>query len=125
VNLTEPITEPEILEIEGNLNDEQSTRVAALEIAKPLLTHSGIASRTPPTVDDLITLAEWIVKGGDTSPLYPYADSDGTVHLGPNVWMKPEGFLWVSGSLYEPSSEDGHDEDDVSQGPEKLGGMDA
>ena len=115
--MTEPISS-EILEIQGDdLSAEQATRVAALDIARPLLTHNGLASKTPPDVSDLIRLAAWIVNGED-EPLYPYTDSEAVLHLGPRVWLTPSGDLWANGNLYEPSSDDGHDED--SQGPENA-----
>lgn len=111
MNLTEPIPEPEVPEDPDQLlTSEQATRAFALSIAKPFLTHTGLASKTPPTVDDLITLANWIVQGSDDSPLYPYADADGTVHLGPNTSMSPDGYLQNGGVLYQPSADDNREE---------------
>jgi hypothetical protein len=105
-----PIQLSEPVEVTWTLDDVQRARAFAVSIAKPLLTSQGLASKTPPDVNDLIRLAQWLLDG-ETEDLYPYSDSDGTVHLGPKVWMKPEGFLWVNGNLYEPAAEDGHDDD--------------
>jgi hypothetical protein len=110
MNLTDPLS-PDSLPTDPDptrLDEVQQKRTLALAIARPLLGSQTLGSRTPPDVNDLIALATWIIEGSDDSPLYPYADSDGTVHLGPTTWMKPEGFLWSSGTLYEPSTDDGH-----------------
>lgn len=123
MNLSEPIIEPEVPD-EGLLDPDQARRAYAATLARPLLTNAGIGSKMAPKVDDLILLANWIVEGADDSPLYPYADADGTVHLGPDVTLRPGGFLLAHGNLYEPSSQD----DPESQGPENLtviGGTDA
>jgi hypothetical protein len=117
VNLTDPLS-PDSLPNEeavplgrALLSEEQAVRAVALAIAKPFLTATGVVSKSAPEVGDLITLAEWIVEGGDKSPLYPYADNDGTLHLGPATWLVPGGDLWANGNLYEPSSDDGHADD--------------
>lgn len=115
MNLSEPLPETPV-ETQQSLDSEQGRRVTALNIAKPLLTHTGIASRTPPEVSDLIRLAAWIVSGED-EPLYPYSEPDGTVHLGPAVLMKPDGYLWVNDVPYEPSADDSDDD--------QVGGTDA
>lgn len=97
IQLTEPT------EVTWTLNEEQRARAFAVSVAKPLLTAtSGFTGKTPPDVGDLIRLAAWILDGqqGDR---YPYTDSEGAVHLGPDVWMKPEGYLWANGVLYEPT----------------------
>lgn len=120
MNLTDPLSpdslpenprDPEPTEGVGLLSEEQARRALALSIARPFLTSTSITSKAAPDVSDLITLAEWIVEGGDKSPLYPYADNDGTLHLGPAVWLVASGDLWANGNLYEPSTDDGHDGD--------------
>ena len=104
------------------LNEEQRQRTMALAVARALMATQKFGGKTLPSADDLIQVANWIVDGNDDSPLYPYADADGTMHLGPTVQMKPDGWVWVNGNLYEPSADDSHDED--SQDPE-IGGTDA
>jgi hypothetical protein len=94
------------------LSHEQQARAFALGIARPFLTNTGLASKISPAPDDLITVATWIIQGPDHTPLYPYADTDAKVHLGPTVWMQPDGYLWVNGSLYVPSPNDEHEEGD-------------
>lgn len=87
------------------MSEDQRRRALTLAMAKPLLTaSSAFAGRTPPDVSDLIALADWIITGtqGD---LYPYADHEGIVHLGPNITMRPEGYLYVNGDLYVPQSD--------------------
>jgi hypothetical protein len=115
VNLTDPLPEdprdPEPPP-EGLLSDEQAVRALALAIAKPFLTTVGVVSRSAPDVGDLITLAQWIVEGGDTSPPYPFLNGDVTV-LGPGIFASGVGGLinW-NGVNYEPQGDDGHDDDD-------------
>lgn len=87
------------------LNEDQVARMFVLAMVKPLLTAQGLASKTPPDVRDLIALATWVISG-DKEPLFPYTDDDGTVHLGVGIWLKPDGYLWVKGMLYEPTEED-------------------
>jgi len=106
MDLAEPL--PDTPEKE-TLTERQRARVVALEIARPLLTSTGIASRTPPSLDDLIRLATWVLDG-ITEPLYPYTDTEATVHLGPAVWMVPDGYLYANGVIYEPVTEEDDDE---------------
>jgi hypothetical protein len=119
INLDQPI---QVL-VDG-LTEEQRARTMAAACARAMLTGQKFGGRVPPDASDLIRLADWIITG-ESEPLYPYSEPDGTVHLGPNVLMKPDGYIWVNGEPYEPASDDGHDED--SQGPENftvIGGTD-
>lgn len=101
-------TEP--VEAKKVLDEKQRARSFAAYLARPLLTTNGgvLAGKVAPDVNDLIRMATWILDG-ESEDLYPYTDTEGTIHLGPRVWMKPEGFLWVNGVLYEPSHEEGDD----------------
>lgn len=96
------LTEPMDLEVkQGVLSDLQTARLITLTLCKPLLTGTGLASKTPPAVEDLIRLAEWALSG-ESEDLYPYLQADGTVQLGPNVTMQPDGYVVIKDSTYEP-----------------------
>lgn len=48
---------------EGRLGPDQRRRVEALRVARDVLTAAGLGSARVPSVDDLVSLAEWIVNG--------------------------------------------------------------
>lgn len=109
IDLSEPMTTPPEPQT-GILTEDQARRAVSLSIAKPLLTAQGLASKTPPTVDDLVRLAEWILSG-ETEELYPFLLSDHALQIGPEAVLRPDGFAVIKGVVYEPTSDDGHDGD--------------
>lgn len=86
------------------LDDDQARRAVSLSIARPLLMGKGgaFSGTAGPDVSDLIRLAGWIVDG-EQEPLYPFTDAEAVVHLGPKITMRPDGYLYVNGDLYERS----------------------
>lgn len=100
MNLSEPM--PEV----GILTEEQVSRAVALAIAKPLLTSQGLASKTPPTVQDLITLADWMLTGSPRQREYPFTEANVQV-LGPQVIAMENGAVINWGGVnYIPDEED-------------------
>lgn len=90
----------------SSLNDEQRVRVAALNMAKPLLSNKGLmGTNTPPELDDLLKLAAWILDG-QTEALYPFQSGD-TLVLGPEIFVAIDGstICW-KGTNYEKQEED-------------------
>lgn len=103
VDWSEPMKE------EGILTPEQVARGVALGIVKPLLTATGLASRTPPSVDDLIALADWMLTGSPKQQEFPFAIADAIV-LGPNVIATDNGAVINWGGVnYLPDEEDSQD----------------
>lgn len=88
------------------LSPEQRQRAAAVILARQYLMGQGLAGRTPPDVDALIRLADWLVSG-EVEDLYPYLHADGTVQMGPEVLLRADGYVEVKGTLYEPAGDDG------------------
>ena len=104
MNLTDPLS-PDSLPTDTLLDQTQTARTLALSVAKPMLTGQGL-SRTPPAVDDLIRLAQWIIDGEYTD-LYPFLNGDVTV-LGPEIFTSNDSSVicW-KGRNYVPQ-EDTH-----------------
>jgi hypothetical protein len=74
----------------SSLDYQQRARVAALNLAAPVLTNKGLlGSGTAPDVSDLLRLSEWILSGNQ-EPLYPYTTADMVV-LGPDLSVNLEG----------------------------------
>lgn len=114
MDLTDPVTTeaPDV----GVFTEEQAGRAVALAIAKPLLTSQGLASKTPPTVQDLITLADWMLTGSPKQQEYPYTVANVTV-LGPQVIAMENGGVinWL-GVNYIADEEDPPDLGDLNPG---------
>lgn len=104
-DLASPMSQPPTSGPLSSLNPEQRARVAAATLMGPLLTSTGFASKAAPDVSDLIQISEWVVKGeGD---LYPFSQGDGTVKLGPDVVMQPDGYVNINGTLYLMAENEG------------------
>jgi hypothetical protein len=87
------------------LTEEQRARCFAATMAKPLLSTQGLASKTPPDVNDLIRLAAWLL-GGEETDLYPYLSGD-TIVLGPEIFVAQDhSVLCWKGSNYVPQLDD-------------------
>jgi len=87
------------------LNREQQVRVAALNVAKPML-NKGLLG-TPPELSELIRLTSWILDGNE-EPLYPFV-SGGVIVLGPDLHVSIDGdsITWKDTTyLKEESHED-------------------
>ncbi len=66
------------------LSPEQRVRVAALNMARPVLSaKSVLGASSVPDLSDLIRLATWILDGNE-EPLYPYLVGE-TLILGPDI----------------------------------------
>jgi len=105
-NPTEPVdTEARLLDL------EQKARTLALSAARPLLTAQGLTSRTPPDVNDLIRLAQWILDG-EYEDLYPFLNGD-VIVLGPEIFAASGGdvICWKGRNYVLEDDEDGHDND--------------
>ena len=90
----------------SSLSDEQRVRVAALNMAKPLLTSKGLLGATGDVdLSDLLRLATWILDGNE-EPLYPFASGD-TLVLGPEIFVAIDGstICW-KGTNYDKQEED-------------------
>lgn len=90
----------------SSLSDEQRVRVAALNMAKPLIAEKGLlGTGKAPDISDLIRLANWILEG-EEGPLYPFTSGDVLV-LGPEVTVGVDGgtIVW-RGSRYHLNEED-------------------
>ena len=105
MNLTDPLS-PDSLPTDTLLDQTQTARTLALSVARPMLTGQGLASRTPPDVNDLIRLAQWILDG-EYDDLYPFLNGDVTV-LGPEIFTSNDSSVicW-KGRNYVPQ-EDTH-----------------
>jgi len=113
MNLTDPLS-PDSLPTDPAptvLDDVQRARIFALTVARPLLTGQGLASRTPPAVDDLIRLAQWLIDG-EVTDLYPFLSGDVTV-LGPEIFSANDTSVisWKGRNYVPEEDEDGHDDD--------------
>jgi len=107
--LSEPMPDADI---EARLLDlEQKARTLALSAARPLLTAQGLGSRTPPDVNDLIRLAQWILDG-KYEDLYPFLNGDVTV-LGPGIFSANDRSVicWRGRNYVPEEDDDGHDDD--------------
>lgn len=114
MNLSEPMPETPV-ETQQGLDSEQSRRVSALNLARPLLARPLVA----PPVEDLVRLADWILTGSPRQRTYPFTEGNVQV-LGPSVIATDNGAVinWL-GVNYLPDEEDTQDEDD------QIGGTDA
>jgi hypothetical protein len=85
----------------SSLSDEQRVRVAALNMAKPLLTSKGLLGATGDVdLSDLLRLATWILDGNE-EPLYPFQSGD-TLVLGPEIFVAIDGdvICWKGKNFY-------------------------
>lgn len=79
----------------SSLDGEQRARVAALNLAAPLLTSTAMLSSKPPEVLDLLRVSQWILTGEDMlddQRTYPINSGDVTI-LGPEVFVTDNGDL--------------------------------
>lgn len=95
----------------GELNDEQRARVAALNLAAPVLSDKPmLGGSKAPDVFDLLRVSQWILTGtdllDDANQKYPIETGD-VIILGPEVFVDRDGttISWA-GQNYELNNDD-------------------